>query len=348
MLLNTSDESEARKLTAIGVVIAFCIVVITGLLIMLKPVGSRPKNSISITIDMPYIGQGVAPGTSLVMHGITVGEVKHVSSLPGGGVRLAADLQTRPAAGLTDTMVVDFRPVNYFGVTGIDLSAGTGGKPLHDSMRINLTPRGNFALQALLTRLGRITTGVVTPQLISVIDRATRYTDALNPLVETMLIATNAVAKVQTSSTKQLLTNTAGISVAFPGFVNALTDLADLSTHSDKNIMHTGVEDFSDDVFENKMIPLMEESEHGLFGAMGKLESSHVDDLLPVTDIVKALFDVVPPLLRPQAIGDMLVELRTRLEKMYGGTPDQRALQVRIVLDNLPGIAAPITAMGGP
>jgi len=43
----------------------------------------------------------------------------------------------------------------------------------------------------------------------------------------------------------------------------------------------------------------------------------------------------------------MVAELRTRFEKMYQGTPEQRALQVRIVLDSLPGVAAPIAAVGG-
>jgi hypothetical protein len=55
----------------------------------------------------------------------------------------------------------------------------------------------------------------------------------------------------------------------------------------------------------------------------------------------------VPPLMRPQGMSEMLVELRSRLEKMYGGTPEQRALQVRIVLDSLPGVAAPLGAVGG-
>jgi hypothetical protein len=64
-------------------------------------------------------------------------------------------------------------------------------------------------------------------------------------------------------------------------------------------------------------------------------------------DSVRALTDVVPPLMRPQGMSEMLVELRSRLEKMYGGTPEQRALQVRIVLDSLPGVAAPLGAVGG-
>lgn len=348
MLLHTSEDSETRTLTIVGAAIVLLCLAVGSQLIFFNPFGGRPEGSISIAIDTPYIGQGVATGTALVMHGVTVGKVTEVSSLPGGGVRLNADLQKRPTTGLTDTMEIDFRPVNYFGVTGINLSAGAGGRPLHDGIRINKVPRGNFALQALLTRLGQITTGVVTPQLISVIDRATRYTDALNPLVETALIAANAVAEVQTVSTKQLLTNTAGLSVAFPGFINSLADAGDLSTHTNANFVHRGIEDLPDDVFWNKVLPTMEEAEHGLFGAVGKLLSSHVGDLLAVTDIVKALFDVVPPLIRPEAVADMLVEMRTRFEKMYGGTPEQRALQVRIVLDSLPGLAAPIGAIGGP
>lgn len=348
MLLQTSDEAERRTLTLVGVVVTAICLAVVGPIIAFDPFGGRPKDAFSVVIDTPYIGQGVVTGTAMVMHGVTVGRITSVSSLPGGGVRLNADLKKLPTVGLTDTMEIDFRPVNYFGVTGINLSAGIGGRPLHDGMRINAQPRGNFALQALLTRLGQITTGVVTPQLISVIDRVTRYTDSLNPLVETMLIAANAVAEVQTVSTKQLLTNTTGVSVAFPGFINSLVDAGDYSTHTSVNFANRGIEDLSDEDFWTKVIPTMEEAQHGLFGAVGKLLSSHVGDLHPVTDIVKALFDVVPPLIRPEAIAEMLVELRSRFEQMYGGTAEQRALQVRIVLDALPGVAAPIELVGGP
>jgi hypothetical protein len=84
----------------------------------------------------------------------------------------------------------------------------------------------------------------------------------------------------------------------------------------------------------------------GVFADVGKLESKHVGDLLPVTDTVKALTDVVPPLIRPAGFAHLLAELRSRFEKMYAGTPEQRALRVRIVLDSLPGVAAPLGAMG--
>jgi hypothetical protein len=55
----------------------------------------------------------------------------------------------------------------------------------------------------------------------------------------------------------------------------------------------------------------------------------------------------VPKIVSPENFAYTLTELRTRLERMYAGSGDQRALQVRIILDRLPGVAAPLAAMGG-
>ena len=52
-------------------------------------------------------------------------ERSRVSPACQEGVQLDADLQSGPVTGLTNTMDIDFRPVNYFGVTGINLSRGT-------------------------------------------------------------------------------------------------------------------------------------------------------------------------------------------------------------------------------
>jgi hypothetical protein len=314
---------------------------------MVNPLGGRAGDHISVAIDAPYAVQGIAKDTPVVMHGVQVGKVTAVSSLPGGGVRLDTNLQKKPAAGLTDTMQIDFRPANYFGVTGINLIPGAGGQALRDGIRINTVPKGNFSLQALLSRLGQLSTGVITPQLISVIDRATRYTDALNPLIETVLIASDAVAKVQRVPTARLLANTTGLSVVFPSFLTATTDAGDNLSHADNNWMHKGMGDLNDQEVRDYMIPQVEAITVGLFGEIGQLEGAHVADLLPLINGIKPLTDAVVPLLRPVGVGDMLVELRSRFEKLYAGTPEQRALQVRIVLDSLPGVAAPLGVLGG-
>ena len=346
MLLHGSEESEKRTLTIVGTAVVLCVVAVVGLFTVVEPFGGRPDDQISVAIETPYVGPGVAKGTQLVMHGVKVGEVTAVSRLSGGGVVLDTDLQKSPTRGLTDAMGIDFRTINYFGVTGIDLIAGSGGQPLDDGTRLKITPKGNSTLQALLSRLGKLASGALTTQLIQVVEKATRYTDALNPLAETLVISANALAETQTVSTAQLLTNATGISVAFPAFADALLDTGYYATHGN-NKLNKGTWNASEEEYQTDILPFMQYVSDSLFGAIGRLEYTHIDDLTPLVDSVRAMTDVVPALIRPQGMSEMLVELRTRLEKMYAGTPEQRALKVRIVLDSLPGVAAPIAAVGG-
>lgn len=347
MLLHASAQSETRILTIIGTVIVLVIVIVAGLAI-LNPFGGRPDDQISVGIEVPYVVQGVIAGTPLVMHGVQVGKVTQISSLPGGNVRLDADLQSAPISGLTDTMRVDYRTINYFGVSGLNLSPGVGGQALRNGALVSTVPAGNYTLQAMLTRIGELSNYVITPELVGAIEKITHYTDELNPMIETVLIASNTIAEVQRVPTERLVRNAAGISVAFPAMLNALTDTGDAVSHADANWMGYGLGDLSEEQFQNYFFPTWEAITNGVFGSVGKLEASHVGDLLPLVNGLKPMVDAVPPLLRPEAVGDTLVELRTRFQKLYGGTPDKRAMQVRIVLDNLPGVAAPIAALGGP
>ncbi|WP_273735267.1 MlaD family protein [Mycolicibacterium septicum] len=330
----------------VGTALLLCIALVWTIMVF-GPFGGRAQDVMSIQIDTPYVGQGVQSGTPLVMHGVKVGEVTGIASLPGGGVRLDADIRKKPTAELTDTMAVDFRPFNYFGVTDVNLRKGTGGQPLRDGARIKVEPAGNFTLQALLSRLGEISTGVLTAKLIQTIDVGTRYLDGLNPLLETALLVANAVTKTQTVSTAKLLANATGLSVAFPSAVYALSNFGDSVYHADENYLHIDIPGFKEENYQ-LMIKNLDEIADGIFGAVGKLLSSHMGDLIPVVDSIKVVSDVVPALIRPEAIGSMLVEMRTRLEKLYGGTPEQRALQVRILLDSLPGVAAPLGVVGVP
>lgn len=341
MLLRGTTESEARTLTIIGTALVLCLVGVLAAFTVFNPFGGRAPGLISVVIDTPYVGEGVTNRTAVVMHGTHVGEVTDVTSLRAGGIRITADLQSGPVAGLTNTMKIDFRPINYFGVTGINLIAGSGGEALHDGTRINTVPNGNFTLQALLYRLGEVSAGAITPQLIKVIDRGTRYLDALDPLLETMLIVANAVAGVQSASTAQLLTNTTELSAPMPGFVGSLTNAVQFYSNTNAHHAQWGLRDLSEAVHQGRAVPFIHEAVH-IFGDLGHLLSSHVGDLLPLVDGTKGVVDVVPPLIRPEGIAQTLVELRSRFEKMYAGIPGQPAVNVRIVLDSLPGVAGPL------
>ncbi|MEB3034052.1 MCE family protein [[Mycobacterium] nativiensis] len=374
-LLNTSAESEARLLAKVGAVVVLSVVIATILYLVAEPFTGKPVDQISVAIETPYVGQGVVKGTSVIMHGVKVGQVTAISSRPGGGVRLQTDLHAAPIAGLTDTMGVDFRPANYFGVTGINLIPGENGQPLRDGASVSATPAGNFTLQAMLYRLGQLSHQVINQRLISVVERGTRYTDALNPLLETMITVATSVTDVQTASTQRLLRNTTGITIAIPGLIDGLINTGDLFLHSKEGVGFNADEDaksnpylssYDDTLLEyynttrmlvesdpdkvafGRLDEFLAGAEEDLFYPIGKLEGSHIYELYPVVEEARILVDLVPQLIRPPEIADTLRELRSRLERMYAGSGDQRALQLRIILDELPGVAAPLSlALGG-
>ena len=228
---------------------------------------------------------------------------------------------------------------------------------------------------ALIYRLGELSNGVFNQRLVSVIQRATQYVDALNPLLETALIVGTSVANVQTVSSEQLLRNTTGISVAFPGLVDALISFGE--NFRDTYLVNLDMEKFkqtwryypvwsnrtrglfdehaklllstqgTDEWYERQGIPMIDSARSDLFVRIGNLEGSHINDFTPVVESVRALTDTVPKILSPDSFAYTLTEIRKRLERTYEGSGDERAVRVRIVLDRLPGVAAPLGMAGG-
>lgn len=362
-MLRGSAQRQERVLTTIGVVLLMC-VALACTVVVVRPFAGKPKDRFSIAITTPYVGQGVDAGTAVVLHGVKVGSVTKVSKSASGGVRLVTELQTDPVRGLTDAMNIDFRPINYFGVPGINLLPASGGRALRDGSHLSLMPTGNFTLSELLNRLGGVSKASLTPQLVSVIDRVTRYTDGLNPVFETAVMVARAVKAVQTVPTEQLITNLATSVTAVPAFTDAAVisatrvfkyDYYPGQTRSpsassgskiqtpymiDTTVPSMG--DIPDDYFKAHQIAGLDFTQKGLFGAVGKLLGSHVDELFPLIGGLKAITDTGPVLLRPDDVAQKLAELRARFEKLYAGNGEQRAVSVRILLDRLPSVAAPM------
>jgi hypothetical protein len=369
-LLRVSEQRQQRILTWIGAGFVLLGVVAVALyFLVVNPSGRTRDNIVSVAIETPYVGQGVSEGTAIMLHGVKVGEVTDIAKLADSRVRLDVQMQSGPTKGLTDAVGIDFRPANYFGVTGVNLIPNDHGQALRNGSSISVTPAGNFTLQTLLYRLGELSHDVVTPQLVSVMDRTTRYTDALNPLFETMIQVSTTVTDVQTVSTEQLLRNTAAIGVGLPPFLNVMLKTADGYLRNNAGVGFDPAKDREDNpylrYYDDLKLKYYNDSaqelvtdpdkwvfgrfreyfvgaREDLFSKIGDLESSHTYDLFPLLDQLRVMSDVVPRLLNPTDLGDKLGELRSRLERMYAGSGDQRALQVRIVLDQLPGVAAPL------
>ncbi|WP_235567926.1 mammalian cell entry protein [Mycobacterium sp. Root135] len=330
----------------------------------LNPFGGRAKGLYSVGITTTYVGQGVVKGTAVVLHGVKVGEVTNVMTTAGGEVRLETDLETEPTKGLTNEMGIDYRPVNYFGVPGVNLIPKEGGQVLRDGSQLSLVPTGNFTLAQLLYQLGDVSQASLTPQLISVVDRITRYTDGLNPLFESLITISRAVEAVQTEPTQEQVGRLGTALTAVPPFANeliiALRRVQDFSFYPGKtrepaessavklappyltDVVTPSLGDMTDEYFDAYFDPSLNAIQNGVFKSIGKLVASHVDDLYPLISGLKALTDTVPALLRPRDVAQKLAELRDRFEKLYAGNGDQHAISVRLLLDSLPGVAAPM------
>jgi hypothetical protein len=361
MLRGSSQRQERVLLTIGGAMVLGIVMAITFFVV--NPFGGRAKELYSVAFTTPYVGQGVQAGTAVVLHGVTVGQVINVTNT-AGGVQLDTDLQIQPTQGLTNTMNIDFRPINYFGVPGINLIPNSGGQPLRDGSDITLVPTGNFTLSELLNQLGGVSQASLTPQLIQVIDRVTRYTDGLNPLFETAVTVSRAVEAVQTVPTEQLLTNLSTSIAAFPAFSDAAVDFGTKTMKFDyypgqvlgpasssgprlefpflQEAQVPNLGDIPDDYFQDHFVAGLTAVQDGVFAATGKLVSSHVDDLLPLISGIKTITDTGPVMLRPEDIAQKLAELRSRFETLYAGNGEQHAISVRILLDSLPGVAAPL------
>ncbi|OHV06248.1 hypothetical protein BKN37_03005 [Mycobacterium talmoniae] len=374
MLLRVDEQRHARILTLIGAGFFAVLLMVLLAYAVITPSGRVAKNTIAVAIETPYVGQGVDNGTAVILHGVKMGEVTRISKLTGSRVRMDVELESGATKGLTDAVGIDFRPANYFGVTGVNLLPADHGQALRNGASISVTPAGNLTLQTLLYRLGELSHDVVTPQLVSVMDRATRYTDALNPLFETMILVSTTVADIQTVSTEQLLRNTAAISVGLPPFLDAAISTGNAYLMNDAGVGFDPAKNRENNTllryYDDQMLKYYNETSQllatdpdkfvfgrfreyfkgarlDLFSRFGDLEASHMYDLFPLLDQTRVMADVVPRLVNPADLADKLGELRSRLERMYAGSGDQRALQVRIVLDELPGVAAPLQLMLG-
>lgn len=360
-MIRGSSKHQDRVLASIGLAVLLCIVLVAYLVIA-NPTGRRSADQFSVAFNTPYLGQGIDAGTAVVLHGVKVGQVSTITMVADGGVRVTTDLQKQPTQGLTDALNIDFRTINYFGVPGINLEPRPGGEVLRDGSEITVMPTGNSTLSELLSQLGDVSAAGFTPKLIEVIDRVTRYTDGLNPLFETAITVTQAIADVQTVSTEQLLSNTTSIAVGFPEFndvaIETARRISDFSYYPGQTFPRAAtiaprlgppyaegltvpnISTVSPERFKDVYLTFGDLVSTGLFAAVGKLLGSHVDDLFPLIMGITALTDATPPLLRPADIARTLAELRSRFEKLYAGNGAQRAISVRVVLDSLPAMGA--------
>ncbi|MFC8528908.1 MlaD family protein [Nocardia sp. NPDC057227] len=301
-------------------------------------------HGIRLQLVVPALGPGIEPGSKVLVRGATAGEVTDVAAVDAGTVHVDLVLDDAQAAVLTDSLDVDFRPENYFGVTAVNLVARPGGSALTDGRVLHRTAAPDYTMSTMLEQVSLVVDGALTTSTIATLDEIMRYANGLAPLIRTGIIVAEQLSKTQRHLPTELLLRANDVLVQLPAFARGAADALYAIYHSAYNQRpdgSTGV----DDAFMTETDRALELAASDLFGKAGALLASHDAELIP---LVGAADRVVAPL--PGLLGDgRMAELNTaidRLESAFTGPPEQRTLQLRVVLDDVPALAGPLAQLG--
>ena len=336
-------QSRVLHGAGLAVVVTTCAVIAA---VWVYP-SSADTEVLPISIDVPSVGPGVDSGTKVILRGGEVGVVTGLERTGADSVRMDLQLDPDQIGGLTDAFDVDFRPQNYFGSTAVNLVGRPGGSGLEAHRTLDRTPTGDFTMSTMIEKGSLAVDGTLTDSMITSLDKVVRYTDGLTPMFDAALVLGDRIAQTQQALPADLLGRVNDVLDVFPAFnrqaIDSLTHIYN-STYNQRPDGSVGVDD-----------PFMDETDAGLtlaagqlFGQAGRLLKSHGDELVPVTDVVSELAGVVPHLYDGGARPERLRTAVERLDSAFEDSGDGQRLNLRIVLDDLPALAAPLALTGAP
>ncbi|WP_067671536.1 Mce family protein [Nocardia miyunensis] len=346
--LRGTDEQQARVITIAAVaMIAVVALVVVGM-VWVKPRVDKPSG-LPLSIDVPFVAPGVGKGTKVILHGAEVGELTDLSNHGDGTVRMSLLLNQGQLHGLTDAFDVDFVPENYFGITAVNLIAKAGGDRLAAHKVLDRMPAGDYTMSTMLEKGSISIDGTLTDPMIAALNKVIKYTDGLTPMIQTGIVFADRAAKAQQAMPSELIGRADEILQVLPAFSTQTIDMLYSAYDNDYNRSGpNGSFGVNEAVFADidKGLDLAANS---LFGKAGHLLASHDKQLTPDVQLVQYLVDALPHMMDGGALPGKLSTLVDRYNRAFSTAPNgSKTLNLRVVLDDLPGMAAPLAATGLP
>jgi len=342
--LRGSGENQSRTLIGAGLAAVTVIVLAIVTTAVVYPKATAPSGT-ELHLVLPSLGPGVTTKSTVLLRGAEVGVVTDVDSTDPYAVHLDVTLDDDAARSLTDALKVDFRPANYFGITAVNLIAEPGGAPLRNGQTIHRDEAPDFTMSTMIEHGSIVIDGSLTQEVVSSLNRVTRYATGLAPLVQTMVIVSDTVAQTQKQLPSTLLNKMNDIMAVFPeANVEALGALGAI-TNSVFNTMPDGSRGVDYD-YHKLMDQSLTVAADDLFGAIGTLLGSHGDELTPMITSVKNIVDPVPGLMGDASTMRKLQRAIDEFAGNFHGPEGQQTLHLRLVFDMLPGLASPLRGAG--
>ncbi|MFB7878787.1 mammalian cell entry protein [Nocardia sp. NPDC056064] len=328
--------ARARLLGALTLVLA-----LLGVLGWRALPDGGPGDEIRVALLVGAVGAGIEPGTHVRLDGVRVGTVETIAAAGVGRQRITVALSGSQLFGLTDAVALDYAPGNLFGISAVELRAGTGGTALRDGTVVDLTGPGervhDATLSALLTATGALTEEVLTPRLAALLSTVARDLTAFTPLFE-------AIGSTARSYTE---TRRLAPSFLFGQWGSALTGLPPMLTGSLTllNAEYTNAYLSVPDQL-TRFGAMFAGIQYQLLPTVTRLLSTsrlYFGGILPMIGLV--LDRVAGSVSDPRLSAGELADLLTRLDAAFADTPDGPVLRAGITLDGVPALAGPLAAL---
>ncbi|WP_143859993.1 Mce family protein [Nocardia cerradoensis] len=281
------------------------------------------------------------------MHGVEVGSVTELTRIDDDALRMTMALNPSRTAGLTDSFAFDYRPENYFGVTAVDLQAGAGGERLTSGRTVVRKPIGDYSMSTMIEKGSLVVDGTLTNDVVTSLDKIVRYTNGLNPMIQTGIVFADRIAKTQQALPSESIGYFDSILDSLPAFDREFVAGLNGIFYTEYNRQADGSLGTNADLMDRNDVGLQLGATK-LFGAAGHLLQSHKTELPPIVDAVQAMTDVIPDVLAHGSLTDRFRALIEQYNQAITGPDDAKKLNVRIALDRLPMLAAPfgVPALG--
>jgi hypothetical protein len=337
--LHGSPERQRRTLRITGLAVVVVVAVAVLWQANIVPTGRSDNRILSVTVETPSVGSGVAPGTDVALHGAVVGSVSDLHFNAEGSAVLTLDLDSSKVEGMRDDFTFDYRPLNYFGVTAVNItSAGTADAAvLVDDSRVQRSAGADYTMTMIIEEASKVANGSLDAEAVEVIRRSLSYSAALQPLIHSGVVITDTIARAQ----KALPSNTIR---DFNEFVSAMGPFGDAAISAGYDAYKSDLLHGPDWAQHNVKLGL-EAVANKFFGLLGELLGDTKKYLSATLEMVEEAAGILPAVAGGVLTPVTLRRLLNNLDGAFVPSPGSGAtLKVNLALDVLPALQGPVAS----
>lgn len=337
------DESErastSRALRIRGLIV---IVVVTAVSLVLQQQATGAfEDTFRLTVVTDTIGEGLAPGAEVKFRGLAIGSVKTLEPAGFNKQRMTVVLDAAQAAALTADTKARFTSSNVFGSAAVELvSSGHGERLARNQTLLMDTDEVQAASITGLLRQGEKLSAVFdSPEFAHVIDVLRRHGDLAEPVTTSLFDLAKIITDAQRVPFSQSLSVMAAFVTGIDDLVPMVPLFNDLLEKLQFLVEPGGVE---------RTTQVLRDISRLLSDA-GQVFVEHNSWLIPlVTSIVNLSVPTTFAIGRLAPAYDRLSGLLDRTSAAFPVQDDKVRMQVEILLNTSPGIAAALPGMPDP